>query len=105
MEDAALHAGTVLLLQMEVPPSEIAALIRRAADRGARILLNLAPPGYLPREALRRLRLLIVNEHEAAVLAARLGCAAEAAALRDAIGPEVAVTRERPGRSSPRRTA
>ncbi len=73
VEDAALHPGTVLLLQMEVPAAETAALIHRAKARGARVLLNLAPPGELPPEALDALDLLILNEHEAAVLQARLG--------------------------------
>jgi ribokinase len=97
VEDAALHPGTTLLLQMEVPPTETAALIHRARARGARIILNLAPPGELPAEALRALDLLVVNEHEAAVLAARLGVAAGAAALRGALGVDVAVTRGEAG--------
>jgi ribokinase len=92
VEDAALHPGVVVLLQMEVPPAAVAALIHRAKARGARVVLNLAPPGDLPVEALRALDLLVVNEHEAAVLAARLGCAAESAGLRDALGVDVAVT-------------
>jgi ribokinase len=92
IEDAALHPGTTLLLQMEVPPAEIAALIHRARARGARIILNLAPPGELPLDALRALDMLVVNEHEAAVLAPRLGVAAEASALRGALGVDVAVT-------------
>ncbi len=97
VEDASLHPGVVLLMQMEVPPAEIATLIDRAKARGARVLLNLAPPGELPAEALRALDLLVVNEHEAAILAARLGCAAEAAALHGALGSEVAVTRGEAG--------
>jgi ribokinase len=100
VEDAALHPGVVVLLQMEVPVGEVGALIARAKARGARVVLNLAPPGDLPLAALRALDLLVVNEHEAAVLAGRLGCAAEAGALRAALGgapdgaggPDVAVT-------------
>jgi len=91
VEDAALHPGVVVLLQMEVPPAEVAALIGRAKARGARVVLNLAPPGELPLEALRALDLLVVNEHEAAVLGARLG-AAEARGLRAALGVDVIVT-------------
>lgn len=93
VEDAALTPTTVVLLQMEVPPGEVAALIRRAKARGARVVLNLAPPGELPLDALRALHLLVVNEHEAAVLAARLGCAETAVALRGVLGVDVAVTR------------
>lgn len=92
VEDAALHPGVILLLQMEVPAAEVSALIHRAKARGTRVVLNLAPPGELPGDALRALDLLVVNEHEAAVLAARLGCAAEAASLRGALGVDVAVT-------------
>jgi ribokinase len=92
VEDAALHPGVVVLLQMEVPPAEVAALVARAKARGARVVLNLAPPGELPVETLRALDLLVVNEHEAAVLAARLGCDATAAALRGALAVDVAVT-------------
>lgn len=97
VEDAALSPTTTLLLQMEVLAEEVAALIHRARARGARVVLNLAPPGELPLEALRALDLLVVNEHEAAVLAARLGCASDAAALRAVLGVDVAVTRGEAG--------
>jgi ribokinase len=92
VEDAALTAATVVLLQMEVPADEVAALIHRAKGRGARVVLNLAPPGELSVAALRALDLLVLNEHEAAVLAARIGCADTAVSLRDALGVDVAVT-------------
>ncbi|RAI60051.1 PfkB family carbohydrate kinase [Roseicella frigidaeris] len=92
VEDGALSPATVLLLQMEVPPEENAALIRRARAAGARLVLNLAPAAALPREALGALDLLVANEHEAAWLAARLGCGADAAGLRAALGIDVAVT-------------
>jgi ribokinase len=92
VEDAALHPGVVVLLQMEVPSGEVAALIVRAKARGARVVLNLAPPGAIALEALRALDLLVVNEHEAAVLASRLGCAETAVGLRGALGVDVAVT-------------
>lgn len=99
VEDAALEPGTVLLLQMEVPPVETARLIARARTRGARSVLNLAPPGSLPDGALQAVDLLVANEHEAAWLAARFGCGADAAALRAALGggPDVAVTRGEAG--------
>ena len=79
VEEAALGPGAVVLTQMEVPAAEVAALVHRAKSRGARVVLNLAPPGELPLGALRALDLLIVNEHEAAGLAGRLGCAARSA--------------------------
>ena len=97
IEDAALHPGVVLLLQMEVPAGEIAVLVRRAKAHGARVVLNLAPPGELALDTLAALDLLVVNEHEAAALAARLGCGGGAAALRAALGVDVAVTRGEAG--------
>lgn len=90
--DADLAPGTTLLLQMEVPAAENAALIHRARARGARVVLNLAPAANLPVAALRALDVLVANEHEAAWLAARLGCGADAAALHRALGITVAVT-------------
>ncbi|NKC33070.1 PfkB family carbohydrate kinase [Falsiroseomonas selenitidurans] len=93
VEDAALTPATILLLQMEVPAAEIALLVQRAAARFTRCILNLAPPGDLPADLLRALHLLVLNEHEAVVLARRLGCTPDAAALRLAAGCDVAVTR------------
>ena len=97
VEDAALHPGTVLLMQMEVPAAEVAALIARAKPRGARIVLNLAPPGEIDAAALRALDLLVLNEHEAAVLATRLGTTGDATAIRAALGIDVVVTRGEEG--------
>ncbi|MCO6416854.1 ribokinase [Siccirubricoccus sp. KC 17139] len=92
VEDAALSPATTLLLQMEVPAAENEALLRRARAAGVRLLLNLAPAAPLAREALAALDLLIVNEPEAAWLAAQLGCGAGALALQRALGIDVAVT-------------
>ena len=99
VEDAALGPDVVVVLQMEVPPAETASLVARARARGARTVLNLAPAGPLPGDALRALDLLVANEHEAAWLAARFACGADAAALRAALGggPDVAVTRGEAG--------
>ena len=76
--DALLGASATLLLQMEVPSGENAALIARARARGARIVLNLAPAGALPEAALRAVDALVVNEGEAAALARSLGARSEA---------------------------
>jgi len=92
VEDAALHPATTLLLQMEVPAAETAALIFRARARGARIVLNLAPAAALDAAALLALDLLVVNEHEAAWLAAHLGCLASATGLHAHLGIDVALT-------------
>jgi ribokinase len=92
VEDALLTPAATLVLQMEVPARETAALIRRARPRGARIVLNLAPAAPLPDDALRMVDLLVANETEAAWLAARHGCGDDAAALRDALGVDVVLT-------------
>ncbi len=81
IEDALLTPAATLVLQMEVPAEQTAALIHRARARGVRVILNLAPAAPLPEDALRALDLLVVNETEAAWLAAHLGCASTAAAL------------------------
>jgi ribokinase len=92
VEDALLSPTTTLVLQMEVPPAETAALIKRGRARGARIILNLAPAVPLDDAALRALDLLVVNETEAAWLGARLGTGADAAALRAGLGVDVVRT-------------
>jgi ribokinase len=79
-----------VLLQMEVDPSETAALIRR--NRGARLILNLAPALPLPDDALRAVGVLVVNEHEAAWLADRLGATPDATSLAAAVGGAVVRT-------------
>jgi ribokinase len=65
--DDALTPGTTLLMQLEVPLDEVAALAHRAKSRGARVVLNGAPAAILPDELLRDVDFLVVNEHEAAV--------------------------------------
>jgi len=91
VEDAILTPSTTLLLQMEVPPAETEALIHRARARGekgagARIILNLAPAAPLAENALKALDILVVNETEAAWLAAHLGCRPDADGLRARLG-------------------
>jgi ribokinase len=71
--DAALGPDTVLVLQMEVTPKEVAALAIRAAARGARVILNLAPALPPPDGLLAATSVLVLNEHEAETLAAHLG--------------------------------
>jgi ribokinase len=98
VEDAVLGPDATLVLQMEVPAVETAALIERARARGARIILNLAPVATLPEVALRAVDVLVVNESESAWLAAHLGCGASAAALWKRLdGPAVVLTRGEEG--------
>jgi len=49
--DVALGPATTLLLQLEVPATEVLALAGRAHDRGSRVILNVAPPAPLPDHA------------------------------------------------------
>jgi ribokinase len=92
IEDALLGPRTTVVLQMEVPADETAALIRRARAKRARIILNLAPAAALPEVVLRQLDVLVVNETESAWLAAHLGCGDGAAEMRDRLGVDVVRT-------------
>ena len=92
IEDALLGPGCTVVLQMEVPADETAALIGRARAKGARIILNLAPAAPLPVDTLRKLDVLVVNETESAWLAAHLGCGDGVAEMRDRLGVEVVRT-------------
>jgi ribokinase len=92
VEDALLGPTATLVLQMEVPAEEAAALIHRARARGTRIVLNLAPAAPLEVAALRALDLLTVNETEAAWLGAHLGCGGDAPALHATLGVTVVRT-------------
>jgi ribokinase len=92
IEDALLTPATTILLQMEIPPTENAALIRRARAGGARIVLNLAPAAPLDPDALQAIDVLVLNEAEAAWLASHLSTHAEASALRGALGCTVVRT-------------
>lgn len=95
--DTLLGPGTTLVLQMEVPAAETAALIARAKARGARVVLNLAPALPLDERAIAAVDVLILNEIEAAAIAGRRGLAAGAPAalakaLAAAIGNIVVLT-------------
>jgi ribokinase len=92
IEDALLTPQTTLVLQMEVPADQTAALIFRAKARGARTILNLAPAAALPVEALKAIDILTVNETEADWLAVHLGCGADAPALHAALGVTIVRT-------------
>lgn len=70
LDDLDLGPGDVLLLQLEVPHDTVAAAVRRAAERGARVVLNLAPYAALPDDVVALADPVVVNESEAAQLAA-----------------------------------
>ena len=71
--DALLSETTVLIQQMEVASAENWALIRRAKERGARVILNVAPAGMVPNDVLKQIDILVVNELEGQGLARELG--------------------------------
>lgn len=68
--ETVLSPETIVLLQMEVPVTENWQLIERAKAAGARVLMNLAPAGMVPERILRMIDVIVVNELEAAALAA-----------------------------------
>ncbi|MDJ0896105.1 MAG: ribokinase [Alphaproteobacteria bacterium] len=77
----------VLLLQMEIPHDQNWAAVAQAKQRGARVVLNLAPAGPVPPETLAGIDVLIMNETEADQLAGHLG---RAAADRGALNRDLA---------------
>jgi len=77
-----VHAGDYLLLQREVPDAESQAAARAARAAGAKIILNLAPAAIISAEYIQTLDMIVMNEHEAGVLAKAHGL--------DATTPEAA---------------
>jgi ribokinase len=92
VEDALLGPATTVLLQGECDLGETAALVARAKARGARVVLNLAPPAPLPLATLKALDVLVVNEDEGAWLGKHLGTDGSAAGLHAALGVPVVMT-------------
>lgn len=58
----------VLVVQGEVPPETVLAVLERAREVGCRVVLNLAPFVPLPAATLAGLDVLVVNEPEAAAV-------------------------------------
>jgi ribokinase len=65
--------GDVLLAQLEVPLETVARACTTAVRRGVRIVLNAAPYAVLPGNAFARADPVVVNEHEARMLADTAG--------------------------------
>jgi len=86
--DSLLGAGSTVVMQLEVPLGEVAALAARAHRRGARVVLNAAPAIRLPARLLDVVDVLVVNEGEARTLVRELdddsGTAGEASKPTDA---------------------
>ncbi|WP_153393840.1 ribokinase [Ornithinicoccus halotolerans] len=64
-----LTPDDVLLMPLELRHEVIIAAVERARERGARIVLNMAPYAALPAEVLAGCDPVVVNEHEAGLLA------------------------------------
>jgi ribokinase len=64
-----LGEGDVLLLQLEVPVPVVCTAARRAAGRGARVVLNVAPWASLPVDVVALADPVVANEHEMKALA------------------------------------
>lgn len=64
-----LGPGDVLLLQLEVPLPVVCGAARRAAHRGARVVINTAPYAALPPDVLALADPVVANEHEMVALA------------------------------------
>jgi ribokinase len=64
-----LGTGDVLLLQLEVPLRVVADAARAAHARGARVVVNAAPYAALPHDVAALADPVVVNEHEARLLA------------------------------------
>jgi ribokinase len=71
--DAIFGPKTILVTQMEVPPTETAAVIRRVRAAGGSVLLNLAPALAIDASLLGEIDLVVANEGEAATLGADPG--------------------------------
>ncbi|MCC6468263.1 MAG: ribokinase [Alphaproteobacteria bacterium] len=71
--DEWFDAETLLLMQMETDLTASETLARRAAARGATIMLNAAPAAAIPPSLLGLVDLVVMNEHEAPVVAAAAG--------------------------------
>jgi ribokinase len=75
-EDAAQFArindsiagAQALVLQLEIPISTVISLVAAGHRAGVPVVLNLAPAQPLPKETLRQVSLLVVNESEASLL-------------------------------------
>lgn len=68
LDEAAFEGCGALLLQLEVPLEVVIAAARTARQRGAAVILNLAPAQRLNKAQLQNVTHLLVNEYEAGLL-------------------------------------
>ena len=67
---AALGPAAIVVMPLEIPLSTVAAVAAHARGAGARVIVNAAPAAALPATTLASIDILVVNEHEAAAVAA-----------------------------------
>ncbi|NJC22695.1 ribokinase [Arthrobacter pigmenti] len=65
----AIRIADVLLMQLEIPMETVLDAARAGHEAGCTVILNAAPVRELPAQLLPELDVLIVNEHEALILA------------------------------------
>ena len=75
--DDILNDQTTLLLQRELPITEIETFIKRAKLKGAQTIMNLAPAKEVSEGLLHNLDYIILNEYEAETLAEFIGMSAD----------------------------
>jgi ribokinase len=68
--DSLLGPGVTVVCQMEIPPPETCALLRRARVAGGRTILNIAPALPIEPALFAAIDILIANPEEAAALGA-----------------------------------
>jgi len=76
LEAIAVGPKDILLMQREVPEAEQIAAALWAKNAGARVLLNVAPAGIVSEALASLVDFLLVNEHEAMVVAQGFGLSA-----------------------------
>ncbi len=67
----AIDAADILILQMEIPYETIKTVCSLAAQKGKKIILNVAPAAPLEEQILQSVHLLVVNQTEAELLTGR----------------------------------
>ncbi len=73
LERSPLGAGDTLVLQREIRDTETFAAIRLGRERGARVVLNVAPAYPVPPDMLGMIDILVLNETETLVVGEGLG--------------------------------
>ena len=83
--------ASLLLLQLEVPVTQVTDAAREARARGIRVVLNAAPMQTLPQRLLDSVDVLVVNELEADALATQCGVNAAGDAIAGALSRQLGI--------------